>query len=46
VVILPADWMILLRMNEPALIRAAQITPRRLILANFPPGPERDRRLE
>jgi hypothetical protein len=38
--------MILPRMDERALIRAAEITVRRLILANFPPGPERDRRLE
>jgi hypothetical protein len=38
--------MILPRMDEQALIRAAQITLRQLILANFPPGPERDRRLE
>jgi hypothetical protein len=33
-------------MDEQALIRAAEITLRRMILANFPPGPERDRRLE
>jgi hypothetical protein len=33
-------------MDEQALIRAAEITLRRVILANFPPGPERDSRLE
>jgi len=33
-------------MDERALIRAAEITLRRAILANFPPEPERDRRLE
>jgi hypothetical protein len=38
--------MILPRMDEQALIRAAQITLRRAILENFPPGPERDKRLE
>jgi hypothetical protein len=38
--------MILPRMDERALIRAAEITLRRAILQNFPPGPERDRRLE
>jgi hypothetical protein len=32
-------------MDERALIRAAEITLRRAILLNFPPGPERDRRL-
>jgi hypothetical protein len=34
------------RMDERALIRAAEITLRRVILANFPPGPEREKRLE
>jgi hypothetical protein len=38
--------MILPRMDERALIRAAEITLRRAILQNFPPGPEPDRRLE
>jgi hypothetical protein len=38
--------MILPRMDERALIRAAQITLRRAILENFPPGPERENRLE
>jgi hypothetical protein len=33
-------------MNERALIRAAQITLRRAILANFPPSPEREKRLQ
>jgi hypothetical protein len=33
-------------MDERALVRAAEITLHRMILANFPPGPERDRRLE
>jgi hypothetical protein len=42
VVTLPgAGWMILSRMDERALICAAEITLRRLILANFPPGAER-----
>jgi hypothetical protein len=41
VVTLPADWMILPRMEERALIRPAEITLRRAILQNFPPGPER-----
>jgi hypothetical protein len=36
--------MILPRMDERALIRAAEITLRRAILQNFPPEP--DRRLE
>jgi hypothetical protein len=34
------------RMDEQALIRAAQITLRRAILQNFPRGLERERRLE
>jgi hypothetical protein len=34
--------MILPRMEERALIRAARITLRRVILANFPPGAERE----
>jgi hypothetical protein len=33
--------MIFPRMDERALIRAAEITLRRVILQNFPPGPER-----
>jgi hypothetical protein len=33
-------------MDERALICAAQITLRRAILERFPPGPERDKRLE
>jgi hypothetical protein len=33
-------------MDERALICAAQITLRRAILENFPPEPERDKRLE
>jgi hypothetical protein len=33
------------RMDEARLIRAAQITLRREIFKHFPPGPERERRL-
>jgi hypothetical protein len=38
--------MLLRRMDEQALIRAAEITLRRMILQNFSPGSERHRRLE
>jgi hypothetical protein len=38
--------MILPLMDARALIRAAEITLRRAILKNFPPGPEREKRLE
>jgi hypothetical protein len=38
--------MILPRMDERALICAAYITLQRLILANFPPGAEREKCLE
>jgi hypothetical protein len=41
VVTLPSGWMIALRMNERALIRAAEITLRRVILERFRPGAER-----
>jgi hypothetical protein len=34
-----------LRMDEARLIRAAQITLRREIFRHFPPGPEREKRL-
>jgi hypothetical protein len=40
-VTLPADWMILPRMDERALIRAAYITLRRVILERLPPGAKR-----
>jgi hypothetical protein len=38
---LPADWMILPRMDEQVLIRAAYITLFRVSLERFPPGAER-----
>ena len=33
-------------MDEHALIRGAELTMRRAILENFPPGPEREKRLQ